>query len=128
MLTRIEPEKTGPITTYAPSSTAFCASAFATPGVRLRVARRVLDLPAEDAAGRVDLLDGELHAVVEVRARRCAGAGQLDQADDLDRLLCDDRGHRERDGERRADAGDAFHRSLLRGVVHAATIRPWATG
>src|SRR5438876_626010 len=32
MLTRIEPEKTGPITTYAPSSMAFTARAFATCG------------------------------------------------------------------------------------------------
>src|SRR5438067_3761485 len=32
MLTTIEPEKTGPITTYAPSSTAFTARAFATCG------------------------------------------------------------------------------------------------
>ncbi len=33
MLTMIEPEKTGPITTYAPWSIAFCASALATPGL-----------------------------------------------------------------------------------------------
>src|SRR5437660_5613835 len=32
MLTMNEPENTGPITTYAPWSTAFCASALATPG------------------------------------------------------------------------------------------------
>ena len=32
MLTRIEPENTGPITTYAPSSIALTASAFATCG------------------------------------------------------------------------------------------------
>ena len=32
MLTRIEPENTGPMTTYAPWSIAFCASALATCG------------------------------------------------------------------------------------------------
>ena len=53
--------------------------------LRLRVAARVLDLAAEDAARGVDLLDRELHALVEIGARRRAAARQLDQPEHLDR-------------------------------------------
>ena len=43
-------------------------------------------LRPSDAARGVDLLYRELHAVIEVGARRGAGAGQLYQPEDLDRL------------------------------------------
>ena len=82
-------------------------------GIRLRVARRVLDLPAEDAACGVDLLDGELRAVVEVRAGRGAGAGKLDQSDDLDRGLGERRRREQRERGDGEQAGNADHDGLL---------------
>ena len=75
--------------------------------VALRVGVRHIDLLAEDAAGGVDLADGEVHAVLEVGADGGAGAGQLLQARDPDRALrCGQAGG---EGERRArNGGDAM--------------------
>jgi len=91
--------------------------------VRLRVARRVLDLAAQDAALGVDLLDRELHAVVEVGAGRGTGAGQLDEPHDLDRGLRERRPDREREPEGRDKSGGAFHGVLLRWGALPGTAR-----
>jgi hypothetical protein len=48
----------------------------------LRVAERVLDWTATKAALRIDLLNGKLHAVVEVGSCCRTGTGQLDQTND----------------------------------------------
>ena len=76
--------------------------------IRLRVAARVVDLAAQDAAGGVDLLDRELDAVVEVGAGRRAGARQLDESGDLDRLLREAPAAK---AGRRTRCGDCFMRS-----------------
>ena len=66
--------------------------------IGLRVERLQVDLASEDAAGRVDLLDRQLDAVVEVGAGGGAAAGQFDDVDDLDRAGL--RGDGKRNGQR----------------------------
>jgi hypothetical protein len=88
MLTMIEPENTGPNTAKAPSSHGLGCQALGHAGLGLRVGHAVLDLLAEDAAGGVDLLDGQLDAVLEVWCRRWRRRRRARiQAGDLDRVL-----------------------------------------
>ncbi len=65
----------------------FLRQAFGNAGVALGVGGGGLDFFAENAAGGVDLLDGQLNAVFEVGARGGAAAGQLDDVGDLDHVL-----------------------------------------
>ena len=58
-------------------------------GLRIGLSVHVghLDLLAENAARRVDLVDGHMRAVVEVRAGDGAGARELADARDVDRVV-----------------------------------------
>src|SRR6185295_8597125 len=69
---------------------------------------RVLDLAAQDTAGRVDLLDRQLDAVVEIRPCRRAGARKLHQTYDSDRTLLRQR----RAGQAQADQASRYPSEL----------------
>ena len=60
--------------------------------IALGVADDQLDLPAVDAAGRVDLLHRQLDAAIDADPGGRRGAGERRQIADLDRLFCRDRG------------------------------------
>jgi len=80
--------------------------------LRLGVVRRVFDRASEDAARGIDFLHRELHAVVEVAARRGAGTRQLDQSEDLDGLgLCEQRVRQCQAEQEGANMGDGAHRT-----------------
>ena len=55
--------------------------------VRLRVVADVLDLPAEQAAGVVDLLDGQAHGHVDRLAVGVEDAGDVEHGAELDRVF-----------------------------------------
>ena len=88
-------------------------------GVRLRVGHQRLDLLAEDAAGGVDLLHRELDAVLRVGAGGRAGARQLLQHGDLDRLRVRGRGQR--------DAGKSECGRDELACLHACLHGSWVT-
>ena len=88
MLTTIEPENTGPHDDVSLVVDRLGGERLGDGGVGLRVGVLQHDLAAENAAGSVDLLGGELDAVLEVGARGGAGARQLDHVEDLDGLGC----------------------------------------
>ena len=69
-------------------------------------------LRPEDAAGGVDLLDRELHAVVEVRAGGRAGSGQLDETYDGHRLVLGEQRYR---GAERQHGNEPAGRAFQRG-------------